>query len=96
MTTSLSRSIPFVIIRHGQVLCLIDRAPVTRVYIDVFRVHCHRPEKPVKAYARIEIVDLTRLVKNIQSDKTERAVAVLPVLADILADHEAHVDFPIQ
>lgn len=41
-------------------------------------------------------MDLTRLVKHIKSDEAESSVVVATILADVFADHEAHVHFPVQ
>ena len=84
------------IIRHWHVFRVKARATIARVYTDIAGEKWHCPEKAIRANARIKVVDLTRLVKHVQSDKPEYAVSVLTVLRDILAHHEAHVHFPVQ
>ena len=54
-----------VIVRHGQVLRLIDGVPIARIHPDALGVERHCPEPSVTGDARVEVMDLTRLVKDV-------------------------------
>ena len=86
-----------VIVRHRHVPRLIDGAPAAEMHLDAVGVQRHRPEPPIGGNAGVEVVDLlTRLVKHIKSDEAEGAVVVVTIPADVLANHETHVNFPVQ
>jgi hypothetical protein len=86
-----------VIVRHRQMPRLIDGAPAARMHLDAVWVQRHRPEPPIGGNAGVEVVDLlTRLVIHVQSDEAEGAVVAVSIPADVLADHETHIHFPVQ
>ena len=84
------------IVQHGQVPRLKDGAPALWVYLDAVRGHRLCPEPTIGSDAGVEVVYLTRLAKYVQSDEPKRAVALATILVNIRADHEAHIDFPVQ
>jgi len=44
---------------------LIDGVPIARIYPDALWIHRHRPEPTVAGDTRVEVMDLTRLVKDV-------------------------------